>query len=74
MKQTKADTDRTTDYKTDARLLDLKNSAHYLSVSYWLVRELVLKGEIAHLRAGKKILIDIQDLDSWIEKNKEFAA
>jgi len=53
------------------RLLDYKAAGAYLSLSYWSLRELVLNGEIPCVRFGKKILIDRQDLDAWIEANKE---
>ncbi len=54
-----------------ARLLDYKAAGAYLSLSYWSLRELVLNGEIAHIKFGKKVLIDRRDLDDWIEANKE---
>ncbi len=53
------------------RLLDYKSAGAYLSLSYWSLRELVLNGEIPHVKFGKKILIDRQDLDAWIERHKE---
>ena len=65
----------TSDGQTDApikpRLLDYKTAAAYLSLSYWSIRELVLDGIIPHLKFGKKVLIDRQDLDAWIESQKE---
>ncbi len=53
------------------RLLDYKSAGAYLSLSYWSLRELVLNGEIPHLKFGKKVLIDKEDLDAWIEQRKE---
>ncbi len=53
------------------RLLDYRSAGAYLSLSYWSLRELVLNGEIPHLKFGKKVLIDRQDLDVWIEQHKE---
>jgi len=63
--------DRTTNGPLAPRLLDYKSAGVYVSLSYWSLRELVLNGEIPHLRFGKKILIDRQDLDAWIEQHKE---
>ncbi len=63
--------DRTTNGLPAPRLLDYKSAGVYVSLSYWSLRELVLNGEIPHLRFGKKILIDRQDLDAWIERHKE---
>lgn len=63
--------DRRTNGLPVPRLLDYKSAGAYLSLSYWSLRELVLNGEIPHLKFGKKVLIDRQDLDFWIEKHKE---
>ena len=63
--------DRTTNGLPAPRLLDYKAAGAYLSLSYWSLRELVLNGEIPHLKFGKKVLIDKEDLDQWITRNKE---
>jgi len=63
--------DRTTNGLPVPRLLDYKAAGAYLSLSYWSLRELVLNGEIPHLKFGKKVLIDKEDLDQWITRNKE---
>ena len=63
--------DRTTNGLPTPRLLDYKAAGAYLSLSYWSLRELVLSGEIPHVKFGKKILIDKEDLDQWIARNKE---
>jgi len=53
------------------RLLDYKSASRYLSLSYWSVRTLVTSGEIPFIKFGKRILIDVQDLDDWISRSKE---
>jgi excisionase family DNA binding protein len=53
------------------RLLDYKTAGVYMSLSYWSLRELVLNGEIPHMKFGKKVLIDRRDLDDWIDRRKE---
>ncbi len=63
--------DRTTNGLPTPRLLDYKAAGVYVSLSYWSLRELVLNGEIPHLKFGKKVLIDRQDLDAWVELHKE---
>ncbi len=63
--------DRTTNGLPVPRLLDYKAAGAYLSLSYWSLRELILNGEIPHLKFGKKVLIDRQDLDAWVELHKE---
>jgi len=67
-----------------ARLLDLNQAAQYLSISYWTMRDLVNAGTIATVkipsagardgRSIRRILIDIRDLDAFIDGNKERAA
>ncbi len=65
----------TLDKKTNGlpapRLLSYRDASAYMSLSYWSLRELVLNGEIPHLKFGKKVLIDRIDLDDWIETRKE---
>jgi len=53
------------------RLLSYKAATVYLSVGYSTVRHMVLSGMVPHVRSGRRILIDVQDLDKWIEKSKE---
>jgi len=53
------------------RLLSYEAATRYLSLSYWTVRHMVVEGHIPHIKSGKRVLIDVQDLDEWIEKSKE---
>jgi len=53
------------------RLLSYEAASAYLSLSYWSVRTMVTGGQIPHIRSGKRILIDVQDLDIWIDQHKE---
>ncbi len=68
----------TVDKKTNGlplpRLLSYRDASAYMSLSYWSLRELVLNGEIPHVKFGKKVLIDRIDLDDWIETHKEIGA
>jgi excisionase family DNA binding protein len=32
---------------------------------------MVFRGEIPHVRAGRRVLVDIRDLEEWIELNKQ---
>jgi excisionase family DNA binding protein len=52
------------------RLLNLKKSAEYLSAHPWAVRQMVKNSRIPHIRLGRAYLIDRQDLDRFITKNK----
>jgi len=54
------------------RLLKTKEAAHYLGVSTWKVRKLVLDGKlpcVADSDSGPWLL-DIHDLDTYIDTNK----
>ncbi len=53
------------------RLLSYKDATRYLSVGYSTVRQMVLSGTVPHIKSGRRVLIDREDLDIWIEQNKE---
>ena len=61
----------TSDPKGDVLLLDLKAAAVSMSLSYWTLRDMCLRGELPFLRCGRKWLIDRRDLLEWIEKHKQ---
>jgi hypothetical protein len=54
------------------RLFTLKEGAEYLGRSEWGMRELIWSGKIPVIRAegGRKIFLDIRDLDEFIDRNK----
>lgn len=52
------------------RLYSLQEAAVYLGRSTWSVREMIWAGKIPYIKDGKRIFVDIRDLDEWIEKNK----
>ena len=54
------------------RLFTLKESAEYLGRSEWGMRELIWAGKIPVVRSegGRKIFVDIQDLNQFINRNK----
>ena len=52
------------------RLFDLKAAAGYLGRSVWGVRELVWRGEIPVVKSGRKLYVDLLDMERWIERNK----
>jgi excisionase family DNA binding protein len=54
------------------RLYTLDEAAIYLGRSYWSVRELVISGKIPRVQdeGGRKIFLDIHDLESFVERNK----
>jgi excisionase family DNA binding protein len=55
------------------RLLDIDDSARYLAMSDKAVRELITAGELPYIQklpGRSPYLLDIRDLDRWIERAK----
>lgn len=54
------------------RLYTLKEGAAYLGRSEWGMRELIWAGVIPVVKpqAARKIFLDVQDLDRFVEANK----
>jgi hypothetical protein len=48
----------------------LKEASTYLGRSIWGARELIWSGKIPVVRDGRKIFIDILDLEKFVEENK----
>lgn len=56
------------------RLLDVPGAAAYLGLSRWAVYRLVESRAVPHVALGRRRLLDVQDLDAWIRRNKVRAA
>jgi hypothetical protein len=54
------------------RLVRLKAAAEYVSLSTWKLRDVIQRGEIPLVQYGDNTpwLLDIHDLDRWIELHK----
>ena len=52
------------------RLYSVAEAAEYLGRSVWSVRELIWDGKLPCVKVGRRIHLDILDLDQWIERNK----
>jgi excisionase family DNA binding protein len=55
------------------RLLDVTDAARYLSVSTKIIRQLIQGGELPYIQripGRSPYLIDIEDLDRWIQDCK----
>lgn len=62
------------DSPLNKRLYDLKEAAIYLGRPIFSVRTLIWNGILPFVKDGKdsrKMYLDIHDMDSYIEKNKE---
>jgi len=56
--------------RLNKRLYNLKEASVYLGRSVWALREMLWAGKIPYIKDGRRVLLDIQDMDLWIEKNK----
>ena len=54
----------------DKRLYSIKEAALYLGRSVWAVREMLWAGKMPYIKDGRRVLLDINDMDAWIEANK----
>lgn len=52
------------------RLCAVAEAARYLSLSTWTIREMVWRGDLPHVRQGRRILLDLRDLDAWVDRAK----
>ena len=54
------------------RLLPLKKAAEHLGLTTWGMRERIWAGDIPVVRfnGGRKMFIDIEDLEQFIQRNK----
>ena len=55
------------------RLYTMRESAEYMAISYWTVREMVAAGKLPAVRlpgGGQLLRIDVADLDQLIEQSK----
>lgn len=52
------------------RLYSIKEAGIYLGRSTWSVREMLWAKKLPQIKDGKRIFIDIEDMDKWIEQTK----
>ncbi len=52
------------------RLLSVMETATYLGRSVVAIRELIWKGDLPIVRRDRRIHLDKNDLDAWIDRHK----
>jgi excisionase family DNA binding protein len=52
------------------RLYSVDDAAVYLGRTVWSVREMLWAGKIPFVKDGRRTLLDIRDMDAWIENSK----
>jgi excisionase family DNA binding protein len=55
---------------TNRRLLAIEEGAVYLSLSKREVYNMIANGDLPAVTHGRRKMLDIQDLDQWIARNK----
>jgi excisionase family DNA binding protein len=53
------------------RLYDIKEAAFYLGRSVDSLRELLWAGKVPFIKDGKRIYLDVRDMDGYIEQSKQ---
>ena len=56
------------------RLYSVKEAGRYLGRSPWAVRDLIKKNILPHVRQGRRVMVDVLDMDRFIEKYKQEVA
>ena len=56
--------------ESSKRLYTLKQAGVYIGLSHWRVRSLIYSGQLAYVRLGRRILIDLNDIDDLIDSLK----
>ena len=54
------------------RLMPLKDAAQWLGLTVWAMRERIWAGQIPVVQfpGGRKMYVDVQDLEAFIQNNK----
>jgi hypothetical protein len=52
------------------RPYDLKEASLYMGRTVCAVREMIWAGKLPCIKDGRRILLDIYDMDVWFERNK----
>jgi len=52
------------------RLLTVDAAADYLGRTRQAVQHLISSGQLPTVRSGRRVFVDLRDLQSWIEKHK----
>ena len=58
--------------KPTGRLLTIKQASKYLGLTVWAIRERIWSGQIPAVRfpGGRKLYLDREDLDRFIDQSK----
>lgn len=54
----------------EEKLLDVESAARTLSISKWTLRALVRAGKLTPVRIGRRLLLEIAEIDRFIAESK----
>lgn len=55
------------------RLYSVKEAGRYLGRSPWAIRHLIWEGHLPQVRQGRRVMVDVMDMDQFIAKHKREA-
>lgn len=55
------------------RLYSVKEAGRYLGRSPWAIRHLIWEGHLPQVRQGRRVMVDVVDMDQFIAKYKREA-
>jgi excisionase family DNA binding protein len=53
------------------RLYSVKEAGRYLGRSPWAIRHLIWEGHLPQVRQGRRVMVDVVDMDRFIERHKQ---
>jgi excisionase family DNA binding protein len=59
--------------RVNKRLYSVKEAGRYLGRSPWAIRHLIWEGHLPQVRQGRRVMVDVVDMDQFIEKHKREA-
>lgn len=59
-----------TEVKVPKRLYNVNEAAVYLGRTCIAVREMIYKGKLPCIRDGRRVFLDVKDLDTWIDRSR----
>lgn len=62
---------RTSSQRREKRMVSTKEAAVYIGVSVRTIQNMIANDELPSAAAGRRILIDMYDLDRWIDAQKQ---
>ena len=52
------------------RLYTISQAGEYLGLSVWAIRKRIYSAHIPYVNLGRRVMVDVNDLDNLIEENK----